>query len=155
MLKENATPARKVNYALRCVGHLIRKRAEKSEAKKYIDSLTGTRGSIMCYLKDNEGKDIFQKDIEKHFSLSRSTVTEILQRMEKSGLIERLTVSSDARLKKIMLTEKANDLIEVLDRDREKTDQIVVKNLTDSEIQTLIELLGKVSQSLGESLQEK
>ena len=109
----------------------------------------------MCYLKDNEGKDVFQKDIEKHFSLSRSTVTEILQRMEKSGLIERLTVSSDARLKKIMLTEKANDLIEVLDRDREKTDQIVVKNLTDSEIQTLIELLGKVSQSLGESLQEK
>ena len=69
MLKEHATLARKANYALRCVGHLIRKRAERSDARKYIDSLTGTRGYIICYLKDNENNDVFQRDIGKEVNV--------------------------------------------------------------------------------------
>lgn len=153
-MKENISPARRLCYALRGTSHLMRKQIDKSEAKKYLDSLTGTRGYIICYLKENEKEDVFQKDIEKHFSLSRSTVTEVLQRMEKSGLISRLSVSSDARLKKIVLTEKAQGLIEILDRDRDNTDAVVVKNLSESEILTLIELLGKVNQNLAQNLAE-
>ena len=155
MFNEKESPARRLCYALRCTSHLVRKQMDKSEAKKYLDSLTGTRGYIMFYLKDNEGGDVFQKDIEKHFSLSRSTVTEVLQKMEKSGLISRLSVNSDGRLKKIVLTEKAQDLMCFLEEDRKKTDALVVKNLTEEEIVTLTELLGKISKGFCECTQEK
>ncbi len=39
----------------------------------------------------NEGKEIFQKDIEAEFNIRRSTATGILKLMEKNGFINRQT----------------------------------------------------------------
>ena len=56
---------------------------------------------------EGKEKDIFQKDLEKEFDLKRSSVSLLLNNMEKSDLIQRVPVAEDARLKKIILTEKA------------------------------------------------
>ena len=50
---------------------------------------------------------MFQRDLQAHFSVRRSTVTGLLQLMEKKGLITRSSVAQDARLKKIQLTPRA------------------------------------------------
>lgn len=42
---------------------------------------------------------IFQKDLETEFCIGRSTVTNILNLMEKKGFVRRESVSYDARLK--------------------------------------------------------
>ena len=63
-------------------------------------------GWIMRYLYENRKKDIFQKDIEKFFSIGRSTVTNIIQILEKKGYVRRESVEYDARLKKVILTEQ-------------------------------------------------
>ena len=44
--------------------------------------------------------DVYQKDIESFFKLRRSTVSSQLDTLEKKGLIQRVPVSHDARLKK-------------------------------------------------------
>ena len=44
-----------------------------------IDEVSVTNGWILRYLYDNKDKDIFQKDIEKRFSIGRSTVTSTIQ----------------------------------------------------------------------------
>ncbi len=49
---------------------------------------------------------MFQRDIEREFSITRSTVTNILQLMERKGYIERRSVPQDARLKQLVLTEE-------------------------------------------------
>lgn len=63
-------------------------------------------GWIIRYLYENRENDIFQKDIEKNFAIGRSSVTGIIQIMEKKGFIRRESVTHDARLKKVTLTEK-------------------------------------------------
>ncbi|MDO7205446.1 helix-turn-helix domain-containing protein [Paraclostridium bifermentans] len=45
-------------------------------------------------------KDVFQKDLESVFDLKRSSISLMLNNMEKSGLIERMLVKEDGRLKK-------------------------------------------------------
>ncbi len=156
MMKEGEqNSAKKLSLKIRKVGHLMRRQMDKSEAKQYLDSITGTHGYIVCYLDDNRDKDVFQKDIEKQFSIRRSTVTEILQRMEKSGLIQRLSVSSDARLKKIVLTEKAKNTIHYFYSDIEKANTQLVKGLSETEISTLISLLQKVENNLSDECQNK
>ena len=50
--------------------------------------------------------------MEKQFDLKRSSISLMLNNMEKNKLIERVAVSEDARLKKIVLTEKAIKLNE-------------------------------------------
>ena len=55
-------------------------------------------------------RDLYQKDIEEEFQIRKPTVTGILQLMEKNGYIYRECAKQDARLKRILPTEKAESL---------------------------------------------
>ena len=55
--------------------------------------------------------DLRQKDFEQQFNIRRSTASNILALIEKNGLIQRESVPYDARLKKIVLTDKAIEKI--------------------------------------------
>ncbi|MBQ7408104.1 MAG: MarR family transcriptional regulator, partial [Clostridia bacterium] len=65
----------KVAFSIRNVNIMMRRLAEKSPAKKQVDSATGMHGYVMCYLSEHEGEDVFQRDVEKKFSIRRSTAT--------------------------------------------------------------------------------
>ncbi len=71
-----------------------------------LDEVTLMHGWIMGYLHHNQEKAVYQKTIESNFNIRRSTVTAILQLMEKKGYIKRSAVESDARLKQLSLTEQ-------------------------------------------------
>ena len=47
--------------------------------------LTMMHSWIIGYLYANREREIFQKDIEQRFAVGRSTVTNLLQLMEKKG----------------------------------------------------------------------
>ncbi len=103
------------------IGHVIKKtdlcikRSLHSCVKKRgIDEATAMHGFILGFLRNNSDRDIYQKDIEAHLDIGRSSVTTLLNLMEKRGYITRCSVERDARLKKISITEKgiaANDKI--------------------------------------------
>ena len=58
-------------------------------------------------LMESMHRDLYQRDVEEEFQVRRSTATGMLQLMEKNGFISRESVAKDARLKKIVPTEKA------------------------------------------------
>ena len=71
--------------------------------------LTTMQNRVLHYiLAKSLENPVYQKDIEKEFRVSKSTVTEILQLMEKNGFIDRKSSKRDGRMKRIMPTEKAN-----------------------------------------------
>ena len=71
--------------------------------------LNGLQARILGFVEYNDylGKDVYQKDIEAEFKIRRSSVSSVLDTMEKNGYVRRVSVLSDARLKKLVLTEKA------------------------------------------------
>ncbi|MDE6363025.1 MAG: MarR family transcriptional regulator [Lachnospiraceae bacterium] len=71
-----------------------------------LDEVTLMHGWIMGYLYRNQERAVYQKTIESNFNIRRSTVTAILQLMEKKGYIKRSAVEGDARLKQISLTDQ-------------------------------------------------
>ena len=73
--------------------------------------LTGIQSRVIHYIlaKCAEGP-VYQRDVEGMFGVSRSTVTGMLQQMEKEGLIRRGSVQGDARLKSLIPTQKAIEL---------------------------------------------
>ena len=82
----------------------------RSDIKKEMDDLTGKNGWIIAYIARNSDRDVFQRDIEEEFSIRRSTVSSIVQLMEKKGFITRESVGHDARLKKLVLTPRAKEM---------------------------------------------
>ena len=65
---------------------------------------------VLNYLRKNEGREVFQKDIEKNEGLNKSTVSMLISNLEKQGLLERRSVERDARLKQIVMTPQGEEV---------------------------------------------
>ena len=78
---------RHIGIATRCLNHEIGRAVRAVISEEFGDSATGVQSWIVRYLYDHGEEDVFQKDLESQFSVRRSTMTTILQLMEKNGLI--------------------------------------------------------------------
>ena len=76
------------------------------------NGLTSIQTRILGHLRhaEEEGRCVFQREIEDIFRIKRSSVTSVLQTLEKKGLIIRESIPEDARVKKIVLTEEAKKM---------------------------------------------
>lgn len=74
--------------------------------------LTASQTFSLIYLFEAKRaqKEVNQKDIEREMDVSNPTVTGILNRLEHKGLIERVECPSDARVRNIVVTEKALEI---------------------------------------------
>ena len=142
-----------VGMELRSLNNLIRRYFHFSSHKKEIESATRSNGWIIAYLADREESDIFQKDIEDHFTITRSTASKVLSLMEQKGLVQRQAVEQDARLKKIVLTEKARDLSKIMRKEAEKMEEALVQGFSDEEIETLFSYIKRMKDNISD-LQE-
>lgn len=61
------------------------------------ENLTIHQCWILQHLTDNAGKEVYQKDIERLFSIKRSTANQMLRTMESRGYIRRTVSDGDAR----------------------------------------------------------
>lgn len=133
-----------VGFQINTLSHLIRRFMDQTAFGMDHNPVTGMQGWIIGYLYDNRGKDIFQRDIQTHFSVRRSTVTGILQLMEKNGLITRQSVGYDARLKRLELTPKAIEHHERFHRGIRESEERLSAVLTPEERETFIRLCEKL-----------
>ena len=97
----------------------------------------GTTVGSSPFSCDNEDRDIFQRDLEEKFTITRSTTSRVLTLMEKKGLIERKSVDWDARLKKIVLTDKARLAQGMMREDAQRMEERLLKGFSPEEIETL------------------
>ena len=144
---------RHIGIAVRCLNHEIGRAVRAVISEEFGDSETGVQSWIVRYLYDHGEEDVFQKDLESQFSVRRSTMTTILQLMEKNGLIKKEPVSRDARLKKLILTPAA---IEMQDRIRSGIDTLEAKmreGISDKDLDTFFSVAEKIKENLNRSEQ--
>lgn len=139
---------RAISFEIRMLANLVKRSMETSAANDGQETTTGLQGWIIGYLVNNADREIFQRDIEKHFNIRRATVTGILQLMERDGLIERKSVEQDARLKKIILTEKAKRIHELNYQRFVEFEQKLQADLTDEELETFCSIVEKLKKNL-------
>ena len=119
------------------LSHMLKKRMN---ANTQSLGITGVQSHVMHYIlvKCADGP-VFQRDVERAFSLSRSTATGILQLMEKNDLIRRESVASDARLKSLIPTKKAADLDAQIGEFLPQTEQRLTHGLSDEQLAQFIQ----------------
>ena len=137
-----------IGYELHRADIAIRKRIEGNLKKYGLDETTATNGWILKYLYDNKGKEVYQKDIEKHFNLGRSTVTAIIKVMEKKGYFSRSSVENDARLKRVVLMPKGEEVNQSIHNAIQEANLKATEGITREELETLYGLLKKIRENL-------
>ena len=83
------------------IHHLVGKMLMKSEPRE--NRPTASQIRFIEYLANH--KDVYQSDLEKEFKISRATVYDVLNTMEKKGMISREKSSIDTRKNKIILNK--------------------------------------------------
>ena len=142
-----------VGRRIKIINNLMKRSMDKFFGQR-PDRATLMHTWILGFLQNRQdaGKDTFQKDIETEFSINRSTTSEMLKLMCKNGMISRVPVDYDARLKKIVLTEKSLKFNQELSRKMNELDKILIKGLSESEVETFLKLCDKLIDNLNEIL---
>lgn len=142
---------RRIGFELHAISNLIKRRFDSFEGKKYADKVTGVHGWIIGYLYARRDTDVFQRDIEKTCNIRPSSASNILSLMEKNGMITRVSVPYDNRLKKIVLTQKAIDISESIHRDIDETELLLQKGISGEELSVFYTVLDKIKHNLEEN----
>ena len=131
------------------INHIISRKVDAAVINAIDDNLTVSQAYVIDFIS-NEGEDreIFQKDLEKEFDLKRSSISLMLNNMEKSDLIRRVPVAEDARLKKIILTEKSMKLYEHISTAIDSVENKLSENITLEEIKAFQRVLDKIRKNL-------
>ena len=102
----------------------------------------------MGYLHRNSDKEIYQRDIEAEFAISRATASNMLSVMERKGLINREPVKHDARLKKLVLTEQSIQMHRQVEQDIRETEELLTKGMSEDDKRQLHQYLDIMIQNL-------
>ncbi|MCI6771423.1 MAG: MarR family winged helix-turn-helix transcriptional regulator [Oscillospiraceae bacterium] len=141
---------KQLHFQIHRTSRLIKRYIDNTHTKAYIDNMTGNHGYILGFVYENRDRDIFQRDIEKEFNLRGSTVTNMLNLMEKNGLIERKSVDGDRRLKKIVLTENACEIQQHVLSDIERLEKTITKGIGKKDIEVFFSVLDKINSNIKE-----
>jgi DNA-binding MarR family transcriptional regulator len=120
-----------------------------------LDEMTVMHGWILAFLYRYRDQDIFQRDVEAAFSIGRSTVTNIIQRMEGKGLIVRRSVGRDARLKKLELTPLGEQVHLCMDPIAREVDQQLVRSIPQKELDAFRGTLSKLRANVQASIEQQ
>ena len=105
-----------------------------------------------CYtiLEDSDLTPV-QRDIEEAFQIRRSTVTGIIKLIEQKGYITRTSVESDARLKQLVPTEKAEALRPRIVEHIKKCEAALSAGIPDDKLHVCREVLCQMLDNLAAS----
>mgnify|MGYP004651889841 FL=1 len=139
---------RHIGYEIRIlnqvIGRLVNSYQSKVDEKAGINRM---QGWIIGYLYRHSEEDVFQKDVEAEFQIARSTASGILQAMEKKGLITRESIPRDARLKRLVLTEKGMEFqMEIMDN-FDRIQKVLSSDIPPEKMECFMEVLDMIREN--------
>ena len=144
---------RYVGYEIKALSNLLRRRLwgpadhPQSMAKfKFIP--TEIEGVLIGYLCHSQGREIYQKDLERALCIRSSTASRLLKRLEDEGLVQRSMGVRDARMKRITPTLRAQALNQEAERRIAATEATLTRGISQEEIDQFLAIAEKLKQNL-------
>ena len=136
-----------IGKQLAILNHFIRRNLEK-DIHSELMKVSMANSYVLFYLHDHKDEDVFQKDFEENFGITRSTASKILSLMETKGLVARESVAGDARLKKITVTEKGVQMRRDMIAVKDKMEDRLTAGFSEKEIRTLSEYIERMKDNI-------
>lgn len=140
--------SRRLGRDIHALDNMIGRKVKNLKPFQYVESITGTNGWIIGYLATHMDQDVCQRDLEKEFSITRSTTSKVIKLMEQKGLIERQTMLQDARLKKLTPTRKALELHQEVVGEMDKIESELQKGFTEEELTHFVSFIERMKNNL-------
>jgi len=127
-------------------GHLIRRSQQIAVALFFEElrefKITPPQYASLIAIQDHSGID--QRGLADLVAIDRSTIGSMLQRLEKKGLIRRVTPSEDQRVKRLHITAAGRDLLARSRKAIERSQERILAPLTAQERVAFLRMLAKL-----------
>ena len=130
------------SYFIRNIAHLM---ANLQDRCLNLYGLSNQQARILMYLSKHNIRGqakIKRKDLEHYLNIKGSSVTSLINGLEKNGFLERKPSESDGRRTIMSLTDKAKELVQQMDLVFEATDNQLQEGMSEEEKMTFRLLLG-------------
>lgn len=138
--------SRKIGKEMREVQQLLHRKYELKKEQQ-SEKLTQVQVHVLMYIHRHDGQ-VFQKDIEQHLKVRRSTATQILNVLERESYVERMRLESDARMKEIVVTDKTLALIDSMEKHMKETESMLRVNISDNDMETFFKVIDQIKENL-------
>lgn len=101
---------------------------------------------ILEYLSRNP--DATQKEIADFLSISASSMAVSVKRMEKAGLLMRVSDKNDLRRNNLKLTQKGTELLDFAHETFDRIDEVTFRGFTPEELVMLKSFLSRMKENL-------
>ena len=99
-----------IGHALHVLDTTMRRYIDTYSHKKEHENLTGTNTWVIQFIADHKDGPVYLRDIERRFGITRSTASKVVDMLVRNGFVERHTGETDARLRRLTLTAKSENL---------------------------------------------
>jgi MarR family transcriptional repressor of mepA len=149
-MESNMRETRSVGESIMSLNNIIKRNLYNSENHIPITRVTTTNTWVIGFLakQNSMGKDVYQKDLEQAFGITRSTVSKVINIMVQKGLVERQPVERDARLKKLVLTPEAIRICELMCMDGRKLETVITAGFSEKELKELLGYFERIRKNL-------
>ena len=120
-----------------------RQAVDVAVARHWLERIIG----YIAY-QESKGQPVYQRDLETRFGVTRSTASKVVSLMAQKGLVEQQSVPEDKRLRRLVLTPKAEEVKRLMDADHSSFEETLRRGFSESELQTLFSLLERLKENL-------
>ena len=135
-------------HASRYIGILANRLRREIDALSFRGQYSGTEGKALHFILAHDDSELFQKDLEDEFGLRPPSASALVKKLEQDGLISRVPVSYDGRLKKIVPSEKARQNREKVLRDVQDLENRLLRGISEQDQAQWLEITKKMIENL-------
>ncbi len=137
-----------LNVELRCLSRKMLRELFSTAHHQEIEKAIGSNGWIIAYIGDHGDRDVFQKDLERDFAVTRSTASKNVDLLVKNGFIERQSVDYDARLKKLVLKKQGEEILSLMRSNNAELESRLTQGFDEKELSVLRGYIERLFQNL-------
>ena len=111
--------------------------------------LTHTQSRILLFILRAQAKGaVYQKQIEREFSMRASTASVLIAQLERKGYLRRETGGTDARYKQLVPTEAAHSCRSALAGAMREWNHLLTEGITPEEMEQFLNTIAKMRTNL-------
>lgn len=141
-----------VGHALLSVHGLMHRFIDSCTHKQKAEPLPRLGMWLIHYLDDNRGAPVYMRDVERRLGMTRSTASKLIDQLDRAGLVRREADARDMRLRRLVLTEKAEAFLQTAHEDHALVESTLTRGFTEAETAEVLRYLDRMRENIDAAL---
>ena len=150
-----ASLERSIGNEIRVLSNMIHRTLANMPGTKQIEAVTGTNAWIIGYIAQQGDSNVYQRDLEQKFGITRSTASKVVNLMVQKGQNVREKVPGDARLKKLVLTDRSCELLGLMKEGFLDLEGTLADGFSEEELNQFFEYVNRMQNNLKIKMREE